>query len=337
MVTDPFHDTSAKEDETKVLSTANLSNGTKTTNVGHREIARGDDSTACCQIIAPDQRTTSIPSGNTPSNPASSTTTPPRIPPSTTAAGLSSPVSSEYHTSNTTSSTQQQPPKRRGREGRRVTWSPIVRCRLIKSHKSFTNEEFNASWYSAEEQQNIAQQCIKEIKMMMLLVDGTSSTARRETTRRKSLVHDNQVPLKYSSRGLEGHTPSCLYAKDKERRLSWEAVFREQERQRRLGIISDEAMAGVCHAMTRFSVARARVVALSDQHDAKLILEYMADHPNSGDEFSHFNSSSHIASPHSFSSWRTTTRNETMKTALTRRRKTRPIEVPSPRSRSSPR
>jgi hypothetical protein len=311
MVTNPCSDT--EEENSSCPYTANCSNSTNMNKFEHREIAQ---SNSPCHIIA-DQSTTTPAPVSIPSIKDSST--------SRVGSGLLL-VCSDYHSR----TMLQQEPKRRAQPGgHRVTWSPDVRCRLIKSHKSFTKEEYKASWYTAEEQHKIALQCIKEIKMMLLLDGGAA-------LRRKSLlVHDNT--LEYSPRGLEGHTPSGLLAKEKARQLLCDAVFREQERQRLAGILSDEAMAEVCHVMTRFSVARARVVGLSDQQDAKLILEYMVDNRKSTleGEFSFHNIASHITSRRPISSWRKTQRNETIKTAPTRR-KTRPFVVPS-RSQSSPR
>ena len=317
MVTNPRSETA--EENSLCPYTANCSNGTTKYTSDHREtIAR---SNSPCHIIA-DQCTTTPAPVSIPSIKDSST----RL----TSSGLSLVCSDNQ----STSIAHQQEPKRRvvlRQGGRCVTWSPAVRCRHIKSHKSFTKEEHKASWYTAEEQHKIALQCIKEIKVMMLLDGGGAGAARRKSL----LVHDNI--LAYSLRGLEGHTPSGLLAKEKARQLLCDAVFREQERQRLAGILSEAAIAEVCQAMTRFSVARARVVGFSDQQDAKLILEYMVDNPKSTLE-GEFSFHSIVASQITscpISSWRKTPRNETMKTTP-RRIQTRPFVVPS-RSQSSPR
>jgi hypothetical protein len=109
------------------------------------------------------------------------------------------------------------------------------------------------SWYSSDEQKDIARRCIQEVQKLQ----------------KGKLLHD----VKYSARGLEGHTTTGALAKAKNRNLAYDVVLGEQDRQRRLGTQDVNAIAEAYHAVAHSSELWARTVALRDQRDAMLFME----------------------------------------------------------------
>jgi hypothetical protein len=109
------------------------------------------------------------------------------------------------------------------------------------------------SWYSVDEQKETAQGFLREVQKLQ----------------KGKLLHD----VKYSARGLEGHTMTGAMAKAKNRKLAYDVIHREQDRQRRVGTPDANAIAEAYHAVAHSSELWARTVALRDQRDAMLFLE----------------------------------------------------------------
>jgi hypothetical protein len=92
-------------------------------------------------------------------------------------------------------------------------------CKTL-SHKDYTPEEVEATWYSREECGRIRKQCRKEIKKMN--------------------VGEKPKDVKYCSRGLEGHTKNGSACKMRDRALAIDAVLEVQKFQWKEGIFDEE-------------------------------------------------------------------------------------------------
>jgi hypothetical protein len=165
-------------------------------------------------------------------------------------------VSSCSQTSNTT-------------EARTVLTEPTSRCeiessvrfrsietttRFTLSRNDYTPEEIKATWYQDEEYSKISKDCCTQIKEM----------------ENGEIFKDTQ----YCSRGLESHTKLATISKTQNRKNATDAVLAEQDEQRRLGVVDDEArIAHRYHQGTSSCQLWANTVGLRDQRAAERYIE----------------------------------------------------------------
>jgi hypothetical protein len=118
-------------------------------------------------------------------------------------------------------------------------------CKTL-SRMSYTLEEYNASWWSCEDLQEIARRCEKEIKK---IEDGMKFKDK-----------------KYCARGLEGQTRIGSVSKEQNRALAINAVLDEQWTQWHEGIFhGEDTIAEVyCRASSSCQL-RARIVGRRDE------------------------------------------------------------------------
>jgi hypothetical protein len=107
-----------------------------------------------------------------------------------------------------------------------VRFSENIHVHKIISHKDYTPEEFQACWYTTEDNQKIRRHCSKEIRKM----DEEGSKLKDK---------------KYCSRGLEGHTTVGAVAKMRNIALATNAVLDEQMTQWEEGVYDEDTIAEI--------------------------------------------------------------------------------------------
>lgn len=132
---------------------------------------------------------------------------------------------------------------------RRVTWNEMARCRLISSHRYYSVEEYERSWYSPEEHRDMHIECGQVI---VSLEKGDHPPPHDQVSN-------------HCARGLEGHTRSGTRAKREIRDVAYNTAFREQGRQWDMGISNEETIAKLYRRASQSSVLQARMVGLQDQ------------------------------------------------------------------------
>lgn len=134
-----------------------------------------------------------------------------------------------------------------------VSFCPTVRGAQIMSIEDYTPSEIAASWYSAEESDNISIRCVKLIRRM----ESNEASAVK----------------KYCIRGLEGHTTVGCAMKRMNRSTAIAAVLDEQARQRNENCNVDaQAIADAYKRATSSSQMWAQVMGNRDQAAAEAIL-----------------------------------------------------------------
>lgn len=134
-------------------------------------------------------------------------------------------------------------------EPRNVSFTAKVVVRRILSHADYSPEELLACWWQEEENRRITRECCKQIKKM-----ESGGTFKDK---------------KYCSRGLESHTRLAGTTKTSNRRDAAEAVLLEQEDQRRMGVIDEEAISERYRDVSSSCQLWSGVVGLRDQRSAE--------------------------------------------------------------------
>lgn len=136
---------------------------------------------------------------------------------------------------------------------KRVSIDERVQVRTTIALHEMSQEEIDAVWYSPEEFHQITESCCKQIIKLN----------RGETLKDK----------KYCARGLESHIHIRSIGKSMNRRLAYQVVFDEQERQWQKGSHNDEVMSRVYLAASSSSCLWANVIGLADQKEADNIYD----------------------------------------------------------------
>jgi hypothetical protein len=141
---------------------------------------------------------------------------------------------------------------RRGK--RRVMFQDQVEIAFTLARQDISHEELGKMWYSSQEYENILRNCIQHIN---ILNNGNRL----------------QKDQKYCFRGLESNSRFQAVSKLMNRNLVYEAVFREQGRQYRDGVVmyDAEAITKVYSATSNSCQLWAHVVGLADQRAAEEI------------------------------------------------------------------
>ncbi len=134
---------------------------------------------------------------------------------------------------------------------RTVSFNDKASVKFIHTLQEISQQEFAATWYSREEFDDITQACCKEIEKL----------DRGERLKDK----------KFCARGLESHTRLRSLAKKMNRSLAYQAVMDEQDRQGQEGILHEDALAHVYHAVSSSCQIWANTIALEDQRVAEHI------------------------------------------------------------------
>jgi hypothetical protein len=131
-----------------------------------------------------------------------------------------------------------------------VRFDSKATTRFTLSRIEYTPEEIKATWYKDEEYTKIRNQCLKQIKK---LENGKVFTKDK----------------KCLSRGLESQTRLATISKTLNRKNALDAVLDEQDDQRRLGVVDEEAIAQRYHQGTSSCQLWASTVGLRDQREAE--------------------------------------------------------------------
>ena len=129
-----------------------------------------------------------------------------------------------------------------------VRFSSSVEAFPILSNEHYTSEERKACWYQDEEYRKIRYECVKEIKKIQ----------RGEVLKN----------IKYCSRGLEAHTKVVHALKNQNRRDAFDAVLSEQQKQVRLGVVDEHAIAQKYQQIASSCQMWAHTLGLRDQREA---------------------------------------------------------------------
>lgn len=126
----------------------------------------------------------------------------------------------------------------------KVSFSKQVECLEIESHDSFTDEEYDAMWYTPEESLQMRYDCVETVRVMA-----------------------GQAPLEAQEvcfRGLECKTGQPLQARSSRKALTRKSVLEEQAFYRELRVSNEEAIAQISRQHSAPSVAFAIEVAQRD-------------------------------------------------------------------------
>jgi hypothetical protein len=135
---------------------------------------------------------------------------------------------------------------------KRVDFAPLVQVRSTIGLDSYTPQEIQASWYSAEEVQKI-----------------------RQENNRTILKMERGIPLretKYCARGLENRMRLAWIARSQNKRQAWRCVMEEQRNQIHDSIVDEMTIASIYHQNTASVQLHATVMG---KRDARDIEEYM--------------------------------------------------------------
>ena len=133
-----------------------------------------------------------------------------------------------------------------------VRFSSSVEVRPILSSKHYTPEVRKACWYQNEEYREIRYECVKELKKIQ---------------RGECLEDEN-----YSSRGLKTQTNVGRTLKSINRRDAFDAVLSEQQKQVRLGVVDEQAIAQKYQQIASSCQMWAHTIGLRDQLEANKFL-----------------------------------------------------------------
>jgi hypothetical protein len=136
---------------------------------------------------------------------------------------------------------------------RTVRFAATPRGHFTLSRDDYSSEELRASWYQHEEYARITKECCKQVRKME---EG-------------EILKDK----KYCSRGLEPHTRLCSITKSANRKLAFSAVLDEQEEQRQLGVVDDEAIGQLYNQVSSSCQLWATALGLRDQRQAERYLD----------------------------------------------------------------
>ena len=136
---------------------------------------------------------------------------------------------------------------------KKVMFDEQVEIRFTLSRREISPLENINMWYSSEEYDNIIRTCIKQLA---ILESGKQFEEGKD-----------------SIRGLESNARLKSLSKKMNRRLAYQAVLDDQERQRRPGMVKYDThdAATVYHATSNGSQLWAQVVGLADQRAAQEI------------------------------------------------------------------
>ena len=121
------------------------------------------------------------------------------------------------------------------------------------SHHDYTPEERKACWYDSDDYSCIQKDCVKQIMKM----------------NKGEVLKDK----KYCSRGLESHATQSSITKKQNRRSAVDAVLDEQEAQRQLRVVDEEAIADRYQGTASSCQLWARTIALRDQRYSEQYLD----------------------------------------------------------------
>mmetsp|Transcript_20193 Transcript_20193/g.49529 ORF Transcript_20193/g.49529 Transcript_20193/m.49529 type:complete len:212 (+) Transcript_20193:68-703(+) len=136
---------------------------------------------------------------------------------------------------------------------RSVKFLETVHIQLVFNLDDYTEDEFNACWYSSKEYSKIEKRVMKECDKM-----------------EKGKVFKDK---KYCSRGLEKFQ-TCNYISRKETsRKAIQSVLDEQDRQDELEVVDDESISQVYHNVSSSCQMWATVIGFRDQKDAESYID----------------------------------------------------------------
>jgi hypothetical protein len=130
---------------------------------------------------------------------------------------------------------------------RTVRFSAKLVVHFTLSRHDYSAEELLASWFQCEEYTRITKECCKQVRKM-----------------EKGYIFKDK---KYCSRGLE--TRLCSITKSANRKLAFSAVLDEQEEQRQLGGVDDEAIGQLYNQVSSSCQLWATTLGLRDQREAE--------------------------------------------------------------------
>ena len=148
-----------------------------------------------------------------------------------------------------------QPPSSRSRPT--VSFSKRVRVKKVRSHKHYSTEEKQLTWYSVEEYAEIKLLCIETLKLMM----------------KDSSFTDNED---HCTRGLEVRTRDANKIRKDTKLQATRVVLEEQELQFEEGVNMPERIREKCRETTLISQSAAQFLAMKDRKDAE---EYQCQAP----------------------------------------------------------
>jgi hypothetical protein len=140
---------------------------------------------------------------------------------------------------------------------KRVDFAPLVQVRVTIGLDSYTPEEIEASWYSAQEVQKIHDENTRTIQKM-----------------------ERGIPLretKYCARGLEHRMRLARIVRSQNKRQAWRCVLQEQRCQILDSNIDENIIASIYHRNTASVQLHAHVMGKRDAREAE---EYMDENNN---------------------------------------------------------
>jgi hypothetical protein len=161
---------------------------------------------------------------------------------------------------------QSSSPNRLAAQRIRIRFHENVQRRWHFGRHEYTTEELDACWFRGEEYQQIASSCCKNIQRL---------EEQQQLDDAKRIKNNNNK--KFCSRGLESHTHLAAIAKNRNRRVAWDAVLDEQYDQVSLGAIDEEAIASCYRDCSSSCRLWAIHVGQQDQRVADLIYDSMLD------------------------------------------------------------